>query len=73
MGWGWPLFVIMALVCVAMMTGTMRHGSPGRTQTSDPGEDAPERILAKRLASGEIDVQEYERLRDALSRPATPQ
>jgi hypothetical protein len=33
-------------------------------------EDAPERILAKRLGSGEIDVAEFERRRDALQRAA---
>jgi uncharacterized membrane protein len=68
-GWGWPVFLVIAVVCVAMMAGMMRHGGWARTQrTSSRDEDAPERILARRLASGEIDVQEFERLRDALGR-----
>ena len=66
-GWGWPVFLVMALVCVAMMVTMMRHGAWGRMwRTSSRDEDAPERILARRLASGEIDVAEFERLRDAL-------
>ena len=57
------------LFCMAMMVMMMRHGMPGHTrQTSNRDEDAPESILTKRLASGEIDVEEYERLRDALQR-----
>ena len=75
-GWGWPVFLVMALVFVAMMavmmrhgTSMMRHGTSGGTRpASDRDENTPERILARRLASGEIDVQEYERLREALQR-----
>jgi putative membrane protein len=66
-GWGWILGVLAVVVCVAMMVGMMRHGASGRMrQTSNRGEDVPERILAQRLASGEIDVEEFGRLRDAL-------
>lgn len=71
-GWGWILVMAVGMVvCMTMMTGMMRHRAWGRMwPAGDRGqdEDAPERILARRLASGEIDVQEFERLRDALQR-----
>ena len=70
MMWGWILIMAVAIaVCMPMMAHMMRHGAPGRMGPADDrDEDAPERILARRLASGEIDVTEYERLRDALRR-----
>ena len=67
-GWGWPAILVI-LFCISMMAMMMRHGMSGHTrQTSNRDEDAPESILAKRLARGEIDVEEYERLRGALQR-----
>jgi uncharacterized membrane protein len=65
-GWGW---ILVMVVCMTMMAGMMRHGAWGRMwPAGNRDEDAPERILARRLASGEIDVAEFERLRDALRR-----
>ncbi len=68
--WGWILVMAVGMVfCIAMMAGMMRHRAWGRMWPASDrgqGEDAPERILARRLASGEIDVKEFERLRDAL-------
>jgi uncharacterized membrane protein len=71
-GWGWILIMALtAVVCVAMMARMMRHGGSGfMRQMGNRDEDAPERILARRLANGEIDVAEFERLRDALRRPS---
>lgn len=67
--WAWPLFLVMAFLCVVMMASMMRHHTSGHTsRTSGHDEDTPEGILARRLASGEINVEEYERLRDALER-----
>jgi uncharacterized membrane protein len=68
--WGWVLVVGAGMVlCMAMMARMMRHGTWGRMWPSgDRDEDTPERILARRLAGGEIDVQEFERLREALER-----
>jgi uncharacterized membrane protein len=70
MMWGWILIVAVAIaVCMAMMARMMRHDAPGRMGPADDrDEDVPEQILARRLAGGEIDVQEFERLRDALRR-----
>jgi uncharacterized membrane protein len=70
-GWGWILVMGVAMVaCMAMMARMMRHGASGgfMRQMGTRDEDAPEQILARRLASGEIDVPEFERLRDALRR-----
>ena len=68
MMWGWILIVAVAIaVCMPMMAHMMRHRGPGPVGPGDDrDEDAPERILARRLASGEIDVKEFTRLRDAL-------
>jgi uncharacterized membrane protein len=72
-GWGWILVMAVAIVvCVAMMARMMQHGaSRHRGPAGDPDVDAPEAILARRLASGEIDVEEFERLRDAFRRTST--
>ena len=56
-GWGWPGVVVMALfvlVCVAMMSRMMSHGTHGQRSRHSHGDrrDAAERLLAERLASG---------------------
>jgi uncharacterized membrane protein len=71
-GWWWPgivvmfVFMVFCMVMMARMMGGML-GS-GSHESERHGSDVPERTLANRLASGEIDVDEYERLRDALQR-----
>lgn len=75
-GWGWPVFAIMAVAmvaCMAMMGRMMmRHGTPRPTwEAGNRGQESPEQILARRLASGEIDVEEFTRLRDALQSAST--
>ena len=72
-GW-WPAVMVMGVfmvICMVMMARMMGHAMPGsHTRESERhGPDVPERILAQRLASGEIDVDEYQRRRDALQRP----
>lgn len=75
-GSGWWLAIVLMgalmVVCMVMMARMMSHAVPcfraGRSQRRGP--DVPERILAQRLASGEIDIDEYQRLRDALARDA---
>ena len=72
-GWGWILVMGVAMVvCMAMMARMMmRHGAGGRVWSAgNRDENAPEQILARRLASGEIDVEEFTRLRDALHLPS---
>ncbi len=55
--WGLIVWAIYALIA-----------SVTRRPPEERG-DEPHRILDQRLASGEIDVDEYQRLRDALDRP----
>lgn len=73
-GWGWPGVVVMALfmiMCVAMMSRMMGHGMHRDRPRRPEGDrrEAPERTLAERLARGEIDVDEYDRLLEVLQRP----
>jgi hypothetical protein len=53
-----------------MRDGTAR---PMWRGASDRDEDPPEQILQRRLANGEIDVEEFNRLRDALHPASTSQ
>lgn len=74
-GRGWPGILTIGLgmlACLAMMAMMMRHGMSGHSSNKPDAGDSPESILAKRLASGEIDVEEYERTRDALHRIGSP-
>lgn len=54
--WGLVIWAIVALVGLARGSGPPRHDR----------DDDPERILARRLAEGEIDLDEYHRLLEAL-------
>lgn len=66
-GW-WPVGVLFMVLCVVIMWRMMGHGGHGdHADTEHRGADA-ERTLANRLVTGEIDVEEYERLLDALRR-----
>ena len=68
-GWSWPGILIMGLVVVvcAMMMG---HRMGGRHHQSPQVHrpDTPQRTLANRLANGEIDIDEYDRLLETLQR-----
>lgn len=72
-GLWWPLFIVMPLVMVAcfvvmvsMMGGMFGFGRRHDYQGGE--DDRPEHVLAERLASGDIDTEEYERRLAALSR-----
>jgi putative membrane protein len=56
--------VIFGFFCMAMMMWMMMshgHGSHGSHTGESHGPGRAERILAERLARGEIDIEEYER------------
>ena len=69
-GWGWwgPGLIFMILCMVMMVWMMSHHGSHSshREQSQRHPPDEAERILADRLARGEIDVEEYERRLAAL-------
>jgi uncharacterized membrane protein len=78
-GWWWPGVLVMCvfmIVCMVMMArmmmghGMHSHGMPSfpPDESFGPGLASPERKLADRLAGGEIDIEQYERLLDALGR-----
>jgi putative membrane protein len=66
-GWGWWLLMSLGMVAfwglviwatVALVRGT---GRPPQTEPERPLE-----VLQRRLANGEITIEEYDQLRDAL-------
>lgn len=59
--WGLLIWAIYALV-----TGATRRTGSGPRNEEPRGDDA-RRILDERLARGEIDTDEYRRLRDVLA------
>ena len=69
-GW-WPILVVMPVamvVCVGLMVWMM--GGFGRSRhDSTPRDELAEarRILAERLAAGDIDVEEYQRRLEVLA------
>lgn len=68
-GWWWAGAALMVF-CMLMMTRMMGHGRSRHGGHGTPGHrehDVPERKLAERLASGEIDIEEFQRLRETLS------
>ena len=65
-GWWWLVgagFMVVCMLLMGRMMGGMGHGHSGHGRSDDP-----ERTLADRLARGEIDVEEYERLLETLRR-----
>jgi putative membrane protein len=66
-GWWLPAALVF-IVCMVMMVRMMGHGAHGSHADQSQGRSSagPERILAERLARGEIDVEEYQRRLAAL-------
>jgi putative membrane protein len=70
--WGWwGLGLVLGVICMAWMMighghGHGAHGSHGGSHGHRGGGAG--RILAERLARGEIDIDEYERRLTALQR-----
>lgn len=68
-GWGWWLLMSVGMVAfwtllVYGLVWLVRGVAPRPRQ--DVPQETPKEILDRRLAAGEITVDEYERLRDAL-------
>jgi putative membrane protein len=78
-GWGWGWWVLMtigmiafwALLVYAVVWLVRGRPAAEREQASPP--EAPDQILKRRLAQGEISIEEYERLHAAIHpRPGGP-
>lgn len=63
-GWGWIWMLISWGVVIALVVWAVHRFSDGGQRQHSSGRQ----ILDERLARGEIDVDEYRRLRDELDR-----
>ena len=59
----WVLLIVAIVWAITQVTGT-RGDAPSPTDASD--DEPPDTILARRLARGEIDLDTYRSLREAL-------
>jgi putative membrane protein len=75
-GWAWwqvslmwvgmiAFWALLIWLVYALVTGAVGRGRQAGRGEERRGEDA-RRILDERLARGEIDIEEYQRLRDAI-------
>lgn len=69
-GWGWWLVMSIGMIAfwalvIYGIAWLIRGGQSSRAETEAPSEP-PKEILKRRLAQGEISVEEYRRLADAL-------
>lgn len=60
----WIFWLLVLVIIVALVTGLIRSG----TGANSSRNDSPADILKRRLASGEIDQDEYDRLRKELNK-----
>jgi putative membrane protein len=72
-GWGWWLLMSIGMVAfwgvvIYGIVWLLRGGSPQRPE--QPPIERPPEILKRRLAQGEISVEEYEQLTATIERPA---
>jgi putative membrane protein len=69
---GWTLMVILWIALVALIGVAIARLLPTSTRSAPEaegeGHPSPARLLDERLARGEIDLETYERLREALAR-----
>ena len=66
MGWGWAVLMTIAwLAILGLIVGVVL------TAVRDRRSPSPREILDRRLAAGELDLDEYERALAAMSREGT--
>lgn len=67
-GWGWMMLMplIWVVLIAAIVWAVAQLGHPGQGST-DHRRESTQEILDRRLASGEIDVDAYRRIRDELA------
>ncbi|HEX6744555.1 MAG TPA: SHOCT domain-containing protein [Solirubrobacteraceae bacterium] len=74
LGWGWWLLMSVGMVAfwalliygvVWLARGASSQAPPA---PQPPAPESPQQVLERRLAAGDIDVEEYERLRAVLDK-----
>jgi putative membrane protein len=66
---GWVLMALFWVALLALVVWVLARLLPARADDhpgKDETSDTPREVLDRRLASGEIDVQTYEQLREKL-------
>ena len=67
MAWeGWFFMGLFWVLLIGVIVWAAVQLFPGRRNTRSETEEEPRQILDRRLASGEIDVETYEKLRRTL-------
>ena len=72
--WRWAMMVfwiVLWLALIGLAVWAISDYTGRRGEPREPGE-SPREILDRRLASGEIGLEEYERAREALVRRREP-
>ena len=67
---GWFMMILFWVVLIVAIVWALRELRPGdrrSPETPDPPAEDPFAILDRRLASGEIDPETYDELRDKLT------
>ena len=77
-GWGWGVLMVIGTVAfwALVIYGIVWLARGGATtqQRSEPRPEDPKEILKRRLAAGEISIDEYDRLQETIqARPREPQ
>ncbi len=74
-GWGWGWWLVMSIGMVAFwaliiyaIVWLIRGGRSANPEIRPSRPESPEEILQRRLARGEISIEDYERLLAALRR-----
>lgn len=72
--WGWAMMAFWIVLWVALVGLAVWAVSEWTGRRGDPheGRESPRDALDRRLAQGEISLEEYERTRDALVRQRGP-
>ena len=69
--WGWLMMVfgglLWVVVVVAVVILVLRYAGDRQAPPTVAAEPSARELLDRRLARGEIDVDEYERRRDAMA------
>ena len=75
-GWGWTMMVVWSVVWIGFLAivgwvaVTWARGGSQRSASEPPSTKTAHEVLDERLARGDIDLDEYQRRRQALEQHA---